>query len=171
MLGLAPPRQGGSQEARCTASETVVLLLAGLVFIDGLIHVGAAVDHFAEFPAHTLAFAAVAAVQMAWAAILMRGPSRRVLLCGCAFTAAVVALWIISRTIGVPIAPRAWVPESVGVADLVESAGETVSAIVALTVAISPRVPFARQVTQRITPVLVAVLLVSVLYGVGAHAG
>jgi hypothetical protein len=171
LLGHERPRPGRSQQpAGYTTSETVVLLIAGVAFMGGLIHIGAAVDHFREFPLYTLAFAVLAAVQMAWAAMILRRPSRRVLLFGCAFNLGVIGLWVASRTIGVPIAPRAWVPETVGVADLVETLGEIVTVIAALSVAMSPRMPFARHVTERVAPALLLMLLLSALYGVGAHA-
>lgn len=171
LVGLDQSRSGvGHETAVYTTTETVLLLVAAVAFIDGLIHVGAAVDHFGEFPLYTGAFAVLATVQMAWAAMVLRHPTRGVLFFGCAFSVGVVGLWVASRTIGVPIAPRAWVPETVGVADLVETVGEIVTVIAALSVVMSAGQPFARRVTERIAPVLMVVLLVSVLYGVGAHA-
>jgi len=146
-------------------------LVAAVVFIDGLIHIGAAVDHYREFPLYTLVFAVLATVQMSWAAMILRRPSRPVLLSGCAFTVSVVGLWVASRTIGVPIAPQAWVPETVGVADLVETVGEIATVVAVMSLVMSPRRRFARHVSEYIVPPLVVVLLLSVLYGVGAHAG
>jgi hypothetical protein len=137
----------------------------------GLIHIGAAVDHFGEFPLYTLVFAVLATVQIVWAAMILRRPFRRVLLVGCAFNVGVIGLWVVSRTVGVPIAPRAWVPETVGVADLVETGGEVVTVIAALSVAMSSSLSFALHVTERIAPVLLTMLLLSALYGVRAHAG
>src|ERR1700716_3563134 len=121
LVGLGRPRPRRSpQPAAYTTSETVLLLVAGLAFMGGLIHVGAAVDHFGEFPLYTLVFGILATVQIAWAAMILWRPSRRVLMFGCAFNIGVIGLWVASRIVGVPIAPRAWVPEAVGVADLVE---------------------------------------------------
>ncbi|HWX73783.1 MAG TPA: hypothetical protein VNZ05_00655 [Solirubrobacteraceae bacterium] len=153
------------------AGETVLILVSALVFVDGVIHVGAAVDHFDQFPLYTLTFACIAAVQIAWAALLARRPSPVVLLAGCAFTAGVIALWAASRTVGVPIAPRPWAPEPVGVADLIATLGELVTVIAVLSVWLSPRRRGAEHALGRITPLLIAVLLVSVLLGAGAHAG
>ena len=172
LVGLGrPSREGSHQRAEYTTSETVVLLVAGLAFMDGLIHIGAAVDHFGEFPLYTLVFAVLAAVQIAWAAMIFWRPSRRVLLFGCALNVGVIGLWVASRTIGVPIAPRAWVPEAVGVADLIETVGEIVTVVAALSVVLSPRLPLARLVTARVAPVVMMVLFLSALYGAGAHAG
>jgi hypothetical protein len=172
LVGLDRPRPGPiPQRAGYTTSETVVLLVAGVAFIGGLIHIGAAVDHFGEFPLYTLVFAVLAMVQIAWAAMILWRPSRRVLLFGCAFNVGVIGLWVASRTVGVPIGPRAWVPETVGVADLVETVGEVVTVIAALSVAMSSSLPFARHVTERIAPLLLMMLFLSALYGAGAHAG
>jgi len=159
------------QPVEYSKSETVLVLAAALVFIGGLIHVGAAVDHFGEFPLYTLVFCLLAAGQMAWAAMLLRQPSRRVMLLGCTFQLGIVALWAISRTVGVPIAPQAWVPEEIGVADLVETIGEIASVIAVFCVVMSPHIKLARVVTGRMAPVLLAVVLISALFGAGAHAG
>jgi hypothetical protein len=172
LIGLDQMRPEASREgAVYTTTETVLMLVAATAFIDGLIHIGAAVDHFGEFPLYTLVFAVLATVQMSWAAMILLRPSRLVLLSGCAFTVSVVALWVASRTIGVPIAPQAWVPEAVGVADLVETVGEIATVTAVLSLVLSPRHRFARHVTERMVPVLMMVLLLSVLFGVGAHAG
>ena len=174
MIGLEhdrPRRDGSDERAGYTTSETVVVLVAGLAFMGGLIHIGAAVDHFDAFPLYTFVFGVLAIVQFVWAAMIVRRSSPRVLLVGCAFNVGVIGLWVASRTIGVPIAPRAWVPETVGVADLVETVGEIVIVIAAWSVVMSPRLPIARYVTERVAPVLVALLFLSAMYGVGAHAG
>jgi hypothetical protein len=172
LVGLDRPESEGSRPlAGYTSSETVLLLVAGVTFVGGLIHIGAAVDHFREFPLYSLAFVLIAALQLAWAATILRHPSRRVLLLGCVFTTAIIGLWVASRTIGVPIAPRPWVPEAVGLADLVETIGELVTVIAICSVVMAPRRHLARHVAGHLAPVLLAVLLLSVLYGVGAHAG
>src|SRR6266568_1164785 len=88
---------GRQAPLRYTSSETVLLFAAALAFTDGLIHVGAAVDHFDEFPLYALVFSLLAAVQITWAAMLLRTPTRPVLLLGCCFNLAVIALWIVSR--------------------------------------------------------------------------
>jgi hypothetical protein len=170
---LQGPRRDGARQSPLsyTPSEAVLLLVAALAFIGGLIHVGAAVDHFDEFPLYAPVFGAIAAVQVGWAAMLLRGPSSRVLLLGCAFNVGVIALWATSRTVGVPIAPRPWVPEAVGVADLIATVGEAVTVLAAASVAMSPRSRAGRQVTERIAPLLLAVLFASVLFGLSAHAG
>jgi hypothetical protein len=163
----APSRQ----PVEYTKSETVLLLVAALTFIGGLIHVGAGIDHYGEFPLYTVVFCLLAAGQMLWAALLLHHPSRRVLLLGCAFQLGIVVLWALSRTVGVPIAPRPWVPEELGIADVVETVGEIASVVAVLCVVMSSRLTLARRVTDHIAPVLLTVVLASVLFGTGAHAG
>jgi hypothetical protein len=167
----APRWNDTRQQPAGTATDTALTLLAAVVFMDGLIHIGAGVDHFNEFPLYTLVFGAVAAVQIGWAAMLLRRPSRTLLLLGCGFTAGVIVLWAASRTVGVPIAPRPWVPETVGVADLIETVGEAVTVIAAGSIAMATQLSAARWIIRRIAPLLLAMLLLSALYGVGAHAG
>jgi hypothetical protein len=71
----------------------------------------------------------------------------------------------------VPLAPKAWVPEQIGVADLVETIGECVTVIAVLSVVLSARCAFARRLVGWMAPVLLATVLVGVLFGSGAHAG
>src|SRR5437588_6992972 len=98
LVGLDQLRPEARHESSgYTTSETVLLLVAAVAFTDGLIHIGAAVDHFGEFPLYTLVFAVLATVQMAWAAMILRRPSRPVLLFGCASTVSVIGLWVASR--------------------------------------------------------------------------
>ena len=151
--------------------ETVLMLVAGVAAMGGLIHVGAAVDHFDEFPLYTVVFACMAATQIVWAGLILRSPSRRLLIFGGLFNVGVIGLWVMSRTVGVPIAPSAWVPESVGVADLIETAGEVVVVLAVWSVVMAEQVPSALYAVKRIAPLLVFTLFITALYGVGAHAG
>ncbi len=165
------PHADGAADLGRAAADMVLALVAGLAFMCGLIHVGAAVDHFDELPLYTVAFGMLAATQMLWAGAILRRPSERLLLLGGAFNLAVIGLWIVSRTAGLPIAPQAWVPETVGVADLVETVGELVVVLAVWSVALSTRSPIARRVSENIAPSLVFMLFVMALFGVGAHAG
>jgi putative NADH-flavin reductase len=44
-------------------------------------------------------------------------PSRRLLVVGAVGNLAIVALWGVTRTVGIPIGPTPWRPEAVGTAD------------------------------------------------------
>ncbi|MGZ4202108.1 MAG: hypothetical protein ACXVRH_08630 [Thermoleophilaceae bacterium] len=70
--------------------------------------------------------ASLAPAQFAWGVALYRRPSRRLLMVGAVFNAAIVALWIVSRTSGLPIGPEPWKPEAVGPIDSIATADEIV---------------------------------------------
>jgi hypothetical protein len=187
------PGGHGAATRSYTASETAVLLLAGLAFMDGLIHVGVAVQSGSEPARYAVALALVAAMQVCSAAILLWRPCRSVLLFVGACNVAIIALLLVARTAGVVIAALPWAPGAVdglhglfwcaaslpgahpgagaGVANLVETVGQLATITGVLSVAASARLAIARRVVARISPVLAAVLFLSVLYGFGAQAG
>ncbi len=154
-----------------TSREIVLRLTAALAVVCGLIHVGAAVDHYGEFPLYTAVFSGLAAAQMTWAALLVWRPTPRWLALGCALQLGIVALWLASRTVGVPIAPKAWTPEQLGVADVVESVCELVTILAASSVLLAGRWPLARRLMGALPAFLLTALLVGALLGTGAHAG
>jgi hypothetical protein len=99
---------------------------------------GAAAIHAAVCPAHFRAafafgafFAVAAALQAAWTVQLWYRVSRRLLLAGAIGNTVTVAVWAVSRTIGLPIGPRRWHPEAVSAADLVATALEVVVVVTA----------------------------------------
>lgn len=149
--------------ARYTETQTVLVLVAALAFIGALIHVGAAVDHWAE--------SCLAALQTGWAVLILRGASRRVLALGCVMQLGIVALWVVSRTVGVPLAPTAWTPEGIGVADLAETIGELTTVLAVLSVLLAERSHGARLVRRWMPSILLFVILTGALFGTGAHAG
>jgi hypothetical protein len=154
-----------------TRREVVLRLAAGLAVTCALIHVGAAVDHYREFPLYTLVFSVLALAQLTWAALLVWRPTRLWLSLGCALQLGIVVLWIFSRTTGVPIAPTAWAPEQIGVADLVETVCELATVVAVAGVLLSGRSPRARRFADALPPFLLTAVLIGALLGTGAHAG
>lgn len=63
-------------------------------------------------------FALMGAAQWAFALAVLRRPSRPILLAGGVLHAAILGLWLVTRTIGLGFVPGAEVPADVGVADL-----------------------------------------------------
>jgi hypothetical protein len=94
--------------------------LGGASLGAGVIHGSAAFDH-AEHPAQLVFFIAVAALQVAWAVIVLRRASWPLLKAGAAFNAGVIMVWIVSRTVGLPGVPGAEAPEPFGLKDGVAS--------------------------------------------------
>ena len=81
-------------------------------------------DHYEEYAVFGAFFAAVALGQGAWAFIVLRGPSRLVRGAGVALSAGLIALWVLSRTAGVPVGPHPWEAEPAAVLDVAACVAE-----------------------------------------------
>jgi hypothetical protein len=158
--------------ATWTTGQSAVVLMAALSFIVGVIHVTASIDHFDEYALYTPVFAMIAAFQIGWAVLVVRRPSRIVLLVGALVSIGIAALWVVSRTSGVPFARIPWVPEPVGAADVTATIGECTIALVVFCLLLASRVEFARRAVSWLAGLLLTLLVFSVLYGLGSgHAG
>jgi hypothetical protein len=104
--------------APIAAREEIVLYLASFSLVAGIIHLVASVDHFEHVWWYGAFFVLLAAFQLAWGIRVFRRPTPGILLLGAAVSAVVVAIWIVSRTVGVPFGPEAWDPETVGAIDV-----------------------------------------------------
>jgi hypothetical protein len=84
----------------------------------GLVHAAVIREHWSEWAAYGVFFAVVAAGQLGWGLAALardRAPFPRTV---AAANLAVVALWGVTRTAGLPFGPDAGSPEAVGAADL-----------------------------------------------------
>ena len=118
-------------------NPVVVVLAAGSVLASG-IHAAVCPAHFREATAFGLFFAGSAILQAAWAGLVVARPDRGVLLAGAIGNAAIVLLWIVTRTSGVPFGPRPWHAEAIGSLDLFATIVEAVIAGGALMVMRAP---------------------------------
>jgi hypothetical protein len=113
--------------------DDAVLITCALAWASGLIHVAAAIGHLSEYVPYAIAFELLASAQLVWGVALYRKPSARLLSGGAIVSILVVAVWIVSRTSGLPIGPEAWRAEDVGALDAICSADEAVLALLAFT--------------------------------------
>jgi FtsP/CotA-like multicopper oxidase with cupredoxin domain len=116
--------------ARPTARRPGPALLFGAALLTAgpaAIHLAVAPMHFQEWVPFGLFFVAAGALQLAAAAAMLLRPSRRLFLAAGAGTLGVIALYLVSRTTGVPVGPLPWRPEMVGVPDVACTAMEVVS--------------------------------------------
>jgi hypothetical protein len=114
--------------------EDAILIACGLTWCASLIHVQAAVGHLSESKLYALFFALLAPLQFIWGLVLFRRPSSKVLLrAGAVMSLAVAALWLASRTTGLPVGPEHWSPEEVGPADSLATADEVFTAVLCLS--------------------------------------
>jgi hypothetical protein len=106
-------------------------LLAALLLGAGTIHVAMAPSHLGESALEGAGFLAAAWVQLALGvAVLLRAPSRRLLLAVAGTSVALIAVWLVSRTAGLPFGAHAGHAESISVVDGVCVALEAVAALV-----------------------------------------
>jgi hypothetical protein len=137
-LAPASDQPGGvSREAHLDVSKAFELddglfLAAGLAWGGCLIHAEAAVDHLQEAVSFAAFFLLLALAQLAWGIGVYRRPTRRLLMVGAAASLMVAALWVVSRTTGVPFGPEPWTAEPVGISDVLATAGELVLAFIVL---------------------------------------
>lgn len=109
-----------------------LFIAVGLSWGSGLIHDQAAVWHLDEYVPFAIAFAVLAAIQFAWGAAVYWCPRPWLLGAGAALSLGVAAVWVASRTTGLPIGPEPWEPERIGLADVIATADEAVLCLLVL---------------------------------------
>ena len=117
------------------ASEPLRLAVALASAGAATIHFAVAAQHFEEYWLFGLFFVGAAVLQLAWALLVLFHSSRAVYLAGAAGNAAVVAMWVVSRTTGLPLGPDPGEAEPVGLADTVATLFEVLIAAGALLLA------------------------------------
>jgi hypothetical protein len=134
-----------------------------------LLSAGAAVIHFVVIPGHWdeywgqgLFFVVTAVAQLLWALWIVVAPSRFVYLAGAVGNAVIVAMWIVTRTAGIPAGPGSGEREAVEFADTLATAFEVVLVIGAIALM--------RTVATRRSARLTGALASSVLIAVAVAA-
>jgi manganese oxidase len=113
----------------------VFLYAAALSLIAALTHAWATFEHFEEWWGYGTFFLIAAAAQACYALALLRRPGRSLLLLGVVVNLAIVSLWAVTRTVGIPFfGPHAGEVERVGVMDLSAAVAEL--ALVTLLIAL-----------------------------------
>ncbi len=122
MADRIEPSKTGSGGWLAFASERAYSATLGVFSVGAAsIHFAVSPDHFKEYALYGLFFAALGWFQVVWGAAYFARPSSGLAALGGAVNAAVVAIWIVSRTAGLPFGPTPGVPEPVGLADAVAS--------------------------------------------------
>lgn len=119
-----PSVVAGPMRGRAVVRPTPIVLLASACSVAAAgVHAAVGPEHFHERVALGLFFVAAALAQVGWAVAAIRLPSREVLLAGAVGNGAVVLLWILTRTLGLPFGLLPG-PEEWGVPDFLASAAE-----------------------------------------------
>lgn len=116
---------GGTALARAAPdrsdTELLQVCLATISAAAGLIHLAAATSHFGVSALHGAFFIGSGLAQLAAAALLVSRPDSRVFAATASGNTLILGIWVMSRTIGIPLEPESWTPEPVGIADAVAS--------------------------------------------------
>src|SRR5215468_140835 len=97
-------------------------LLGGLAALSAgaaAIHFAVVFEHFADYTLYGVFFLVISWAQMIWPAVLLWRPSRLWLWLGIAGNTIVIAVYVASRTVGLPFGPDLHNAESVGALDVV----------------------------------------------------
>jgi hypothetical protein len=103
------------------------------------IHLRVLPEHAAESAWYGAFFAGAAAAQLAGAAVLVARRSRALVMCVAAGNAAIVALWLVTRLVTIPLGPSAGTVESFGVLDVTAGVLESVIVVAALVAVLRRR--------------------------------
>jgi hypothetical protein len=124
-------------------------------------------SHLVEYWLFGLLFAIIAPLQLAWAELVRRRPdhSRLLLIAGLLMNLGVVAVWVASRTTGLPVGPHAGQPEPVGWKDLLATTDE-------IYLVLAAGLTLARVVSPALIPIAWTCTLASIVAAIvpGGHA-
>jgi hypothetical protein len=121
MVGLAADARAWLR--RRHLDPVLALAAAGSVIAAG-VHVAVCPEHYGEGWLYGAFFTVTATAQLLWAALLMLRPDPRVVRAGLVATLALVALWAVTRTAGIPLGPERGEVEEVGALDAVATTCE-----------------------------------------------
>ncbi|MEJ7871774.1 MAG: hypothetical protein WKF67_05910 [Rubrobacteraceae bacterium] len=108
-------------------NRSKMILYAAAVFslLAALIHLWVMPEHFEEWWGYGAFFLAAAVAQGLYCAVLLRWPHRSLLLLGIGGNLSIIALYLLTRTIGIPFfGPHAGEVEGIGMLDVSATAAE-----------------------------------------------
>jgi hypothetical protein len=126
---LRQPPFPGAAGARPWVTEAVALAAAVASGVAAAIHAAAIGPHLEESGVFAAAFAAMAIAQGGWMGVVLVRPSRRRYQAGGALNGAVVIVWLLSRTAGLPFGPHPGVAEPAGVMDATATVAELLAVL------------------------------------------
>jgi hypothetical protein len=140
-----------THSTRATARPYILGGLASLSVGAAAIHFAVIFEHFTEYALYGVFFLVISWAQMIWAAGVLWRPSRLWLWLGLAGNALIIAVYLASRTTGLPIGPDVGSPEPAGGLDVVSTVLEL--ALVAGCAALLWRPSLADGPVRRLGPV------------------
>jgi hypothetical protein len=176
MAGEADGRSA-PDTASAERSERTMLLVV-LAAAAGLIHAKAFIDHAPHYWLYGVFFGVLAYAQVFWAWVVYRRPrERRWLMPAAVISLAVVALWIVTRSVGLPFGPWSGRPEPLAITDITASVNELLLAGLVIAI-VHPAGRVAARLRWldgancvRLGSMLMALSLLAVLVGNHSHPG
>ena len=158
---MRSPAAGRAAPAR---PVRVLYAAAALSLLAALIHLWVAPEHFDEWWGYGTFFLVAAVAQALYAPLLLRRPNKTILLVGIAGNLAILVLYLLTRTLGIPFfGPEAGEVEGVGFADACATASELGIAVVLGAALLRDAAP------ERRRTVLIFVALALILVGHVVH--
>ncbi len=106
-------------------SKTILYAAAVFSLLAALIHLWVMPEHFEEWWGYGAFFLVSAVAQGLYCAVLLRWPRRALLLLGVGGNLSIIALYLLTRTVGIPFfGPHAGEVEGIGMLDLSATAAE-----------------------------------------------
>jgi hypothetical protein len=169
-------RTATQTEAEPVERSDRILLVVGLSLAAGVIHAKALFDHATHYWLFGVFFGVLTYAQVLWGLLVYRRPNdTRRLMPAAVGSLAVIGIWLVSRSVGLPIGPWAGRPEPFGVADIAASMDELVLAAVTIAM-VRPTGRVAARVRWldgpncvRLGSMLIALSLLATLFGNHTH--
>jgi hypothetical protein len=114
----------GAPGRMVSAYAPVAVIAAALSLAAAGIHFAVIESHLEEDVAEGVFFFGLAVFQAIWAQLYILRDNQRLAAVGALVSLGVVAMWLVSRTVGLPIGPTPWVAYGVGMADLLATSFE-----------------------------------------------
>ena len=135
--------------------ELTLYIAAALSLVAALVHLWVAPEHFREWWGYGVFFLVAAFAQVFYTPLVLRWPSRVVLLVGMVGNLAIVALYLLTRTVGVPLfGPEAGEVEGFGFVDVCATASEVGIAVALGAALLQGSAPERRRTALLVTAVV-----------------
>lgn len=119
--------------ARPRALRWAAAVAAWSSIVAAMVHVVVTPEHLRESPLYGVFFVAAAAAQFVFAILVAWRPGATLFAAGLLGQLALVVLWLVTRTVGIPAGPQAGTIEEIGVLDSISVAAEVACALACLT--------------------------------------
>jgi hypothetical protein len=124
MLAIGADARAWLRKHDRPAPAPATLIAAALSVAAATVHAVVCPEHFDEGLLYGVFFAVSAIAQLTWAGLAILRPRHWVLAAGLAGNLAILVLWAITRTIGIPLGPEAGEVEAVGLLDTITAVFE-----------------------------------------------